>query len=67
MANAGPDTNGSQFFIITKEDGTDWLQGMHDGFGMVTDGMDVVDAISAVQTNANDMPVTPVTFSVEVQ
>ncbi|MDD4628091.1 MAG: peptidylprolyl isomerase [Candidatus Peribacteraceae bacterium] len=66
MANAGPNTNGSQFFIITKEGGTPWLIGHHTVFGKVTKGMDVVDAISKVQTGANDMPEDPVTFEVEV-
>ena len=66
MANAGPNTNGSQFFIITKEGGTPWLIGHHTVFGKVTKGMDVVDAISKVQTGANDMPSDPVTFEVEV-
>ena len=59
MANAGPNTNGSQFFIVTA-DATPWLDGKHTVFGRVTSGLDVVDSISAVDTDANDKPRDPV-------
>ncbi len=55
MANAGPNTNGSQFFIVTTE-AAPWLDGKHTVFGRVTNGMDVVDAISQVDRDANDKP-----------
>lgn len=66
MANRGPNTNGSQFFIITAS-GTPWLQGRHTVFGRVTAGMDVVEAIMKVDRNGSDRPNEPVTFTPEVR
>jgi peptidyl-prolyl cis-trans isomerase B (cyclophilin B) len=59
MANAGPNTNGSQFFIVTADD-CSWLNGKHTVFGRVTAGMDVVDAISNVPRDGSDRPLESV-------
>jgi cyclophilin family peptidyl-prolyl cis-trans isomerase len=59
MANAGPNTNGSQFFIVTAE-ATPWLDGKHTVFGRVTSGMEVVDRIAQADRDANDRPRQPV-------
>ena len=58
MANAGPNTNGSQFFIVTIDQAS-WLDGKHTVFGEVTAGLDTVDALEAVKTGAGDRPVDP--------
>jgi cyclophilin family peptidyl-prolyl cis-trans isomerase len=59
MANAGPDTNGSQFFIVTA-DACSWLDGKHTVFGEVSAGIDVVEKLEGVATDARDQPLEPV-------
>ena len=61
MANSGPNTNGSQFFIVTTESAS-WLDGKHTVFGKVTSGQDVADKISMVESDGRDAPLTPVTI-----
>src|SRR5262245_28394163 len=61
MANAGPNTNGSQFFIVTADE-CSWLDGKHTVFGQVVAGQDVVDAISDAPRDSRDRPTTPVTI-----
>ncbi len=56
MANSGPDTNGSQFFIVTAPE-TAWLDGRHTNFGEVIEGMEIVDKIEAVKTDLRDHPI----------
>jgi peptidyl-prolyl cis-trans isomerase B (cyclophilin B) len=55
MANSGPNTNGSQFFLVTAPEAS-WLDGKHTVFGQVTDGLDVVDKIEGKPTDARDKP-----------
>ena len=59
MANSGPNTNGSQFFIVTTP-AAPWLDGKHTVFGRVTSGQDVADRISEVERDGRDRPLEPV-------
>ncbi len=67
MANRGPNSNLSQFFIIHRPDGAPWLEGKHTVFGMVTDGMNVVDSIAKVACDSNHTPLSPITFRVAIK
>jgi peptidyl-prolyl cis-trans isomerase B (cyclophilin B) len=62
MANSGPNTNGSQFFIVTADEAP-WLDGKHTVFGQVVEGMDVLDRLNEVPTGGADRPLTPVYIS----
>lgn len=62
MANSGPNTNGSQFFIVTA-DSTPWLDGMHTNFGEIVEGLEIIEKIGLVQTGANDKPVQSVVIN----
>ncbi len=61
MANSGPNTNGSQFFIVTTE-AASWLDGKHSVFGKITSGQEVADTISMVERDGRDAPLSPVTI-----
>lgn len=62
MANAGANTNGSQFFIVTAES-TPWLDGKHTNFGQVIEGMEIVSQIEAAEVNENDHPLQDITIN----
>jgi cyclophilin family peptidyl-prolyl cis-trans isomerase len=61
MANAGPNTNGSQFFLVTTP-AASWLDGKHTVFGQITEGLDVVDKIEGKPTDGRDRPTEDVTI-----
>ncbi len=61
MANSGPNTNGSQFFIVTA-DACPWLDGKHTVFGQLRSGEDVIDSIEAARTDGRDRPTEPITL-----
>ena len=61
MANAGPNTNGSQFFIVTAAE-CSWLDGKHTVFGQVTEGQEIVERISRAESDGRDRPLTPITI-----
>ena len=62
MANSGPNTNGSQFFVVTADEAP-WLDGKHTVFGKVIEGMDVLDRLNETPTGGADRPLTPVYIS----
>jgi len=62
MANSGPDTGGSQFFIVHADEGTSWLNGKHAIFGYAYEGLEIVDKIAEVETHPGDKPVEDVTI-----
>jgi len=66
MANKGPDSNLSQFFIVQRKGGTPWLQNKHTIFGKVTNGMEIVDTIAKITTDEQDKPIEPITFTVSL-
>lgn len=61
MANSGPNTNGSQFFIVHADE-TPWLDGRHSVFGQVVEGLDVLDIIAQMQTDSSDRPFQSITI-----
>lgn len=63
MANSGPNTNGSQFFIVTKKDGCDWLNGKHTVFGKVASSMDVAHKIENCKKGAGDRPINDIVIN----